>query len=207
MTAGPPVAQAKSADAPAPPLVPLEDTPRPEGRTEEIVEREAEPPPAERELSSELLRALRDLRPCFADPAAAGPDPMRVEITVYVTPTGMVTRAEATVPGGSPEVRRCVEASAMAVRLQPPIPDAPRAVHASLTVQRPAAAKEAPAPAAWRPTSGVPIQGDPPLPPSPAPAAPISGPPGVELQGPAPRPIQPAPALDPTGPPGLPPSH
>lgn len=129
---------------------------------EERVERPAEPgaaaAPAERDLSAELAAAFGDPSSCIPREALADlPDTLRADVEVYVTANGVVSRASASGPGFPPSASPCLVARARAVRLRAPIDGAPRAIRASVTINRP------PAPPAQAPPAGAP---------PPAPAAP-----------------------------------
>jgi len=105
-----------------------------------------------RDLSAELRTALGDPSSCIPAGAANLPQHATLSVTAYVSITGMVTRATASAPGFPAQTATCMARRAESVHLRGPVPDAPRAVSASLELRAlPPPPGDAGTPAAARP--------------------------------------------------------
>jgi len=83
----------------------------------------------ERDLEAELTDAFGTPMDCFTpEVAAARRGRVEVGVTVYAVTVGRVTRAEVSAPGFPTAVVDCLERRAEGLRLDAPVPDAPRRI-------------------------------------------------------------------------------
>jgi hypothetical protein len=162
-----------------------------------------------RDLSAELRASLTGLQTCLSGVTGRLPESTGVQVTVYVTGNGVVSRASVGASGWPDDARRCARIQAERVRFRAPVPDAPRSVAATVTVHAPPSqAREKPEKEKrWQPTSGVAIDDVPGREPSGPQGKWIDDVPGREPSGPQGKPIDDVPGREPTGPQGRPPSH
>lgn len=130
---GPPVAASERPPAPPPP--PEETSVPPPPRPEPPAAPAAVPaePPKARDYSAELLQALGNPLDCLAPrKGTAAPPKLQIDFDAYVMPSGGVGRAYARATDLDASELDCLRRRVEALRLTPPIEDAPRAVHASV---------------------------------------------------------------------------
>ncbi len=163
----------------------------------ERVEQEAEEAPAEpeRDLSAELHRAMGDPSRC-APTGAELPASFAVNVNVYASVTGAVTRAQVSGPGLPVAMITCLRGRAEHVRFASPVPEAPRSISARLEVER-----QGPPPTKTVETIRVPVAAGYELQPG---QDAIAGQAGTEIQAEPSVAIQPAPAVAPPPPSGVP---
>lgn len=89
-----------------------------------------------RDLGAELHAAIGDPTPCLPSDQEALPSRLTIAVQAHLSLTGVVTRAEVRVPELSDAARRCIRDRVQDVRLPGPIPDAPRSVRTTLTLER-----------------------------------------------------------------------
>jgi hypothetical protein len=90
----------------------------------------------ERDLPRELALLIGQPLSCVNLPAVvAGGGRLDIAVAAQVVPSGRITRAEASAAGQPPEALRCIEKLATSRSLKGPVPDAPRQVSTSVSMQ------------------------------------------------------------------------
>lgn len=89
-----------------------------------------------RDLSSELAQLVGQPLSCVDFAAIVeGGGKVDIAVSAQVVPSGRITRAEVSAPGQPPKALRCIEQLVTAGSLQAPVPEAPRAVRTTITMQ------------------------------------------------------------------------
>lgn len=100
------------------------------------------PPPAERDLSEELVALVGAPSSCFAKRTAGSGTTLSFQVNAAVTPTGMITRAEVSGGGLTAEEADCVKARVVAARFAAPVEGAPLSVQATVDLRERAPEKK-----------------------------------------------------------------
>lgn len=91
---------------------------------------------SKRDLPAELAQLVGQPLSCVDFAAIVeGGGKLDISVSAQVVPSGRITRAEVSAPGQPPKALRCIEQLVTAGSLQAPVPEAPRAVRTTVTMQ------------------------------------------------------------------------
>lgn len=91
---------------------------------------------SKRNLPAELAQLVGQPLSCVDFAAIVeGGGKLDIAVNAQVVPSGRITRAEVSAPGQPPKALRCIEQLVTAGSLQAPVPEAPRTVRTTVTMQ------------------------------------------------------------------------